>query len=100
MNTPLHTPKGDVSRAAAAGHLVAARAAAERGTPPPVPPGRPDGPLPAEYRSAAHALAAGYDLLAAEVVARMSIIEQRLPSAVRLNALRAQRPPRYIDTPI
>lgn len=46
------------------------------------------------------ALALGYDLLAEEVVARMSIIEQRRPSATRLHPPREQRTPRYIDTPV
>ena len=45
-------------------------------------------------------LALGYDLLAEEVIARMAIIEQRRPSATRLNAHREQRLPRYIDTPV
>ncbi len=77
-----------------------ARRAAERGAPPPVPPARPGGPIPAECANAAHTLALGYDLLAEEVVARMSVIEQRRPSATRLNARREQRQPRYIDTPV
>jgi hypothetical protein len=45
-------------------------------------------------------LAVGYDLLAEEVVARLSVIEQRRPGATRLNAHRAPRLPRYIDTPV
>ncbi|MGA2307531.1 MAG: hypothetical protein ABSH29_25595 [Acidimicrobiales bacterium] len=85
---------------AASAYLKDARRTAERGAPPPAPPARPGGPIPAECRSAALALAAGYDLLAEEVVARMSIIEQRRPSAIRLNAPREQPLPRYIDTPI
>jgi hypothetical protein len=56
--------------------------------------------MPDECRHAARTLALGYDLLAEEVVARMSMIEQRRPSATRLNARPAQRPPRYIDTPV
>jgi hypothetical protein len=55
--------------------------------------------MPEECRNAAHTLALGYDLLAEEVVARMSLIEQRRPSPARLNARPEQRQPRYIDTP-
>ena len=100
MTEPTPTPTWDEYLAAASAHLHAARRTAERGARPPVPPERPDGPLPEECRSAAHALALGYDLLAEEVVARMSMIEQRRPSATRLNAHREQRLPRYIDTPV
>jgi hypothetical protein len=56
--------------------------------------------MPDECRNAALTLALGYDLLAEEVVARMSIIEQRRPSATRLNARPEQQRPRYIDTPV
>jgi hypothetical protein len=44
-------------------------------------------------------LTLGYDVLVEEVVARMSMIEQRRPSATRLNAQRERRLPSYIDTP-
>jgi hypothetical protein len=100
MNEPMPTPTWDEYLAAASAHLRAARTATERGAPPPVPPARPRVPMPDECRHAARTLALGYDLLAEEVVARMSMIEQRRPSATRLNARPAQRPPRYIDTPV
>jgi hypothetical protein len=64
-----------------------------------MPPDRPDGPVPDACRSTAEVLALGYDLLAEEVVARMSVIEQRRPSATRMNPHREQREPHYIDTP-
>ena len=80
MNEPMPTPTWDEYLAAASAHLHAARRAAERGAAPPAPPARPSGPIPDERRKAARALALGYDLLAEEVVARMSIIEQRRPS--------------------
>ncbi len=100
MNEPMPTPTWDEYLAAASAHLHAARRTAERGAAPPAPPARPSGPIPDECRKAAHALALGYDLLAEEVVARMSIIEQRRPSATRLHPPREQRTPRYIDTPV
>jgi hypothetical protein len=100
MNEPMPTPTWDEYLAAASAHLGAARRAAERGAPPPVSPARPGVPMPDECRNAALTLALGYDLLAEEVVARMAIIEQRRPSATRLNAHREQRLPRYIDTPV
>jgi len=56
--------------------------------------------MPDACRGAAHVLALGYDLLAEEVVARMATIEQRRPSAIRMNPHREQRQPRYIDTPV
>jgi hypothetical protein len=100
MNEPTRTPTWDEYLAAASAHLHAVRRAAERGAPPPVPPARPGGPIPDECRNAAHTLALGYDLLAEEVVARMAMIEQRRPSATRLNAPPELRRPRYIDTPV
>jgi len=100
MNKPMPSPTWDEYLAAAAAHLDEARRTSERGAPPSMPPERPDGPMPVECRSAAQSLAADYDALAEEVVARMSLIDQRRPPAVRLNAPRVQRPPRYIDTPI
>jgi hypothetical protein len=81
MNEPMPTPTWDEYLAAASAHLRAARTATE------------------ECRNAALTLALGYDLLAEEVVARMSVIEQRRPSTTRLHAPPGQRPPRYIDTP-
>jgi len=100
MSEPMPTPTWDEYLAAASAHLRAARRTAERGAAPPAPPARPGGPIPDECRKAAQALALGYDLLAEEVAARMSIIEQRRPSATRLHAPRQQRVPRYIDTPV
>jgi hypothetical protein len=100
MNEPMPTPTWDEYLAAASAHLGAARRAAERGAPPPVSPARPGVPMPDECRNAALTLALGYDLLAEEVVARMSIIEQRRPSATRVHARAEQRRPRYIDTPV
>jgi hypothetical protein len=100
MTEPTPTPTWDEYLAAASAHLHAARRTAERGAAPPAPPERPGGPIPDECRHAAQVLALGYDLLAEEVIARMAIIEQRRPSATRLNAHREQRLPRYIDTPV
>jgi hypothetical protein len=99
MNGPMPTPTWDEYLAAASAHLRAARRAAERGAPPPASPVRPGDPMPAECRNSALTLALGYDLLAEEVVARMSLIEQRRPAATRLHARPEQRRPRYIDTP-
>jgi hypothetical protein len=98
MNEPMPTPTWDEYLAAASAHLGAARRA-EVGAPPPASPARPGVPMPDECRNAALTLALGYDLLAEEVVARMSVIEQRRPSTTRLHAPPGQRPPRYIDTP-
>ena len=100
MSEPMPTPTWDEYLADASAHLRAARGAAERGAPPPASPARPGVPMPDECRNAALTLALGYDLLAEEVVARMSIIEQRRPSATRLNARPEQQRPRYIDTPV
>jgi hypothetical protein len=100
MNEPTPTPTWDEYLAAASAHLHAARRTAERGAAPPAPPARPEGPMPDECRNAAHKLALRYDLLAEEVVARMSIIEQRRPSSTRPGARPEQRQPRYIDTPV
>ena len=100
MNEPMPTPTWDEYLAAASAHLHAVRRTAERGGAPPAPPARPAGPMPEECRPTAHTLALGYELLAEEVVARMAMIEQRRPSATRLNAAREQRVPRYIDTPV
>jgi len=100
MNEPMPTPTWDEYLAAASAHLHAVRRTAERGGAPPAPPARPGGPMPEECRTRAHTLALGYELLAEEVVARMAMIEQRRPSATRLNAPREQRVPRYIDTPV
>jgi hypothetical protein len=100
MNEPTPSPTWAEYLAAASAYLSAARRTAERGAAPPAPPERPGGPIPDACRNTAHTLAIGYELLAEEVVARMSLIEQRRPSATRLNAPREQRPPRYIDTPV
>ena len=100
MNEPMPTPTWDEYLAAATAHLHAARRSTERARRRRCRRPRPGVPMPDECRHAARALALGYDLLAEEVVARMSIIEQRRPSATRLNARPEQRPPRYIDTPV
>ena len=100
MNEQTPTPTWDEYLAAASAHLHAARRTTERGAAPPAPPARPGGPMPDGCRQAVHTLALDYELLAEEVVARMSMIEQRRPSGTRLNARREQRVPRYIDTPV
>jgi hypothetical protein len=99
MSEPTATPTWDEYLAAASAHLHAARRTVERGARPPMPPDRPDGPIPDACRSAAQVLALAYELLTEEVVARMSMIEQRRPST-RTNVHREQRLPRYIDTPV
>jgi hypothetical protein len=100
MNEPMPSPTWAEYLTAASAYLKDARRTAERGAPPPSVPSRPDGPIPDDCRNAARMLAVGYDLLAEEVVARLSVIEQRRPGATRLNAHRAPRLPRYIDTPV
>jgi hypothetical protein len=99
MSEPKPSPTWDEYLAAASDHLRAARRTAERGSPPPAPPERPEGRLPLECEDAAQRLAVGYDLLAEEVVRRMNSIEQRRPSATRTNRQPERRQAWFIDTP-
>jgi hypothetical protein len=99
MNEPKPSPTWDEYLRSASDHLRAARRAAERGAPPPAAPERPEGPIPVDREDAALRLAAGYDLLAEEVVRRMHLIDQRRPSPTRLNRQPERRPAWFIDTP-
>ncbi len=100
MKEQKSSPTWDEYLTEAQAYLHEVRRAAERGAPPPPPPTRPTDEIPAECRDTARRLAEGYDLLAEELVARMSVIEQRRPTTTRLNAPREQRQPLFINTPV
>ena len=100
MNEQKSSPTWDEYLAEAQAYLHEARRTSELGAPPPPPPTRPTLEIPDECRDAARRLAQGYDLLAEELVARMSVIEQRRPSTTRFNAPREQRQPLFINTPV
>jgi hypothetical protein len=99
MNEPTASPTWAEYLAAASAHLRAVRTTAERGARPPAPPAHPVGLIPDELLYSAQRMADGYLLLAEEVAARMSQIEQRRPSSTRLHGHYEQRHPLYIDTP-
>jgi hypothetical protein len=100
MNEQTPSPTWDEYLAEATAYLHEVRRTAERGARPPAPPARPVDPIPDGCRETARRLAAGYDLLAEELVGRMSAIERRRPSTTRLHAPRDLRLPRYINTPV
>jgi hypothetical protein len=53
----------------------------------------------AEHEDQAGRLALGYQLLSEELVARLSVIEQRRPSSRGRRVRSEPRVPHYIDTP-
>lgn len=85
--------------AEASAHLADVRQAVEWGAPPPPGPERPAGPIPQHRRREAQRLAVGYDQLALEIVARMSVIAQRRPNAAGRNPHRERPPAHFFDTP-
>lgn len=78
-------------------HVRDAKNAIDTGGPPPLPPVRPDGAIPASLIDEAKVLAASYDELALEVAERVQYLKVQMKQAPK-SPHHDQAPASYIDT--